>query len=223
MSKTILIVAAHADDEAIGCSGTIARHVAEGDNVHLLFMTDGVGSREVVADEASERLSAAEQAAKILGVSSVTHLNFPDNSMDALPLLDIVKEVEVKITEISPEIIYTHHIGDLNVDHQIAHKVVMTACRPQPGFCVKTIYAFEVLSSTEWQTPSLNAFIPSVFVDITDYLPIKMQVISVYEEEMRQVPHSRSPQHVELLAKHRGYSVGLHAAEAFMLVREIKA
>lgn len=223
MSKTILIVAAHADDEAIGCSGTIARHVAEGDNVHLLFMTDGVGSREVVADEASERLSAAEQAAKILGVSSVTHLNFPDNSMDALPLLDIVKEVEVKITEISPEIIYTHHIGDLNVDHQIAHKVVMTACRPQPGFCVKTIYAFEVLSSTEWQTPSLNAFMPNVFVDITDYLPIKMQVISVYEEEMRQVPHSRSPQHVELLAQHRGYSVGLHAAEAFMLVREIKA
>lgn len=223
MNKVILVVAAHADDEAIGCGGTIARHVAEGDDVHLLFMTDGVGSREVVADEATERLSAAEQAAKILGVTSVTHLNFPDNSMDALPLLDIVKEVEVRITEISPEIIYTHHIGDLNVDHQIAHKVVMTACRPQPDFCVKAIYAFEVLSSTEWQTPGLNAFMPNVFVDITDYLPIKMQLVSVYEEEMRQVPHSRSPQHIELLAQHRGYSVGLHAAEAFMLVREIKA
>ena len=222
MSKNILVVAAHADDEAIGCSGTIARHVAEGDNVHLLFMTDGVGAREIVADEAEERLSAADQAAKILKVSSVTNLSFPDNSMDALPLLDIVKEVETKIKEVNPEIIYTHHIGDLNVDHQIAHKAVMTACRPQPGFGVKAIYAFEVLSSTEWQTPNVLPFIPNVFVDISDYLSTKMQVVAAYEEEMRNVPHSRSLEHIELLAQHRGYSVGVHAAEAFMLVREIK-
>ena len=222
MSKTILVVAAHADDEALGCSGTIARHVAEGDSVHLLFMTDGVGAREVVADEADERLSAAEQAAKILKVSSVTNLSFPDNSMDALPLLDIVKEVEAKIKEVNPEIIYTHHIGDLNVDHQIAHKAVLTACRPQPGFGVKSIYAFEVLSSTEWQTPSVMPFIPNVFVDIGDYLSTKMQVIRAYEEEMRNVPHTRSLEHIELLAKHRGYSVGVDAAEAFMLVREIR-
>ncbi len=222
MSKNILVVAAHADDEAIGCSGTIARHVAEGDNVHLLFMTDGVGAREIVADEADDRLSAAEQAAKILKVSSVTNLSFPDNSMDALPLLDIVKEVEAKIKEVKPEIIYTHHIGDLNVDHQIAHRAVMTACRPQPGFGVKAIYAFEVLSSTEWQTPSVLPFIPNVFVDISEYLSTKMQVVTAYEEEMRDVPHSRSLKHIELLAQHRGYSVGVHAAEAFMLVREIK-
>ena len=185
-------------------------------------MTDGVGSREVVAKEADERLSAAEQAAKILGVSSSTNLDFPDNSMDSLPLLDIVKATEAIISKIMPEIIYTHHIGDLNVDHQIAHKVVMTACRPQPGFCVNTIYAFEVLSSTEWQTPSLNPFIPNVFIDVSDYLPIKMKAVKAYEEEMRDTPHSRSLEHVEVLAKHRGYSVGIHAAEAFMLVREIK-
>jgi LmbE family N-acetylglucosaminyl deacetylase len=222
MSKTILVVAAHADDEALGCSGTLARHVAEGDSVHLLFMTDGVGAREVVADEAGARLSAAEQAAEILKVSSVMNLSFPDNSMDALPLLDIVKEVEAKIKEINPEIIYTHHIGDLNVDHQIAHKAVVTACRPQPGFSVKAIYAFEVLSSTEWQTPSVLPFIPNVFIDISDYLSIKMQVVTAYEDEMRDLPHSRSLKHVELLAQHRGYCVGVHAAEAFILVREIK-
>lgn len=222
MSKTILIVAAHADDEAIGCGGTIARHVAEGDEVHLLFMTDGVGSRDVLADEVTERLSAAQQAAQILNVSSVTNLSFPDNSIDSVPLLDIVKEAEVIISKISPEIIYTHHIGDLNIDHQIAHKVVMTACRPQPGFCVSSIYAFEVLSSTEWQTPGLMPFIPNVFENITDYLSIKMQAVTAYDEEMREVPHSRSLKHIELLAQHRGHSVGVHAAEAFMLIREIK-
>jgi len=223
MSKVILIVAAHTDDEALGCGGTIARHVAEGDEVHLLFMTDGVGSREVLDEEVTDRLSAAQQAAQILGVSSFTNLSFPDNRMDAVPLLDIVKEVEFTISKINPEVIYTHHIGDLNIDHQVTHKVVMTACRPQPGFCVKTIYAFEVLSSTEWQTPGLMPFVPNVFVDITDYLSVKMDASKAYHEEMREVPHSRSLQHIELLAKHRGYTVGIHAAEAFMLVREIQS
>lgn len=222
MSKIILVIAAHTDDEAMGCGGTIARHVAEGDQVHLLFMTDGVGSREALAEEATERLSAAHQAASVLGVKSFTNLSFPDNRMDSLPLLDIVKEVEAKITDIQPEVIYTHHIGDLNIDHQVTHKAVMTACRPQPGFCVKVIYAFEVLSSTEWQTPDMMPFLPNVFVDITDYLAIKMQALEAYEEEMRKAPHSRSLQHLELLAKHRGYVVGVEAAEAFMLVREIK-
>lgn len=221
MSKIILIIAAHSDDEAMGCGGTIARHVAEGDEVHLLFMTDGVGSREVLDEEVTERLGAAQQAAKILGVSSFTNLSFPDNRMDAVPLLDIVKEVEVIISKIRPEMIYTHHIGDLNVDHQVTHKVVMTACRPQPGFCVKTIYAFEVLSSTEWQTPSVASFVPNVFVEITDYLSVKIQAAEAYHEEMREAPHSRSLQHIERLAQHRGYSVGVHAAEAFMLVRNI--
>lgn len=220
--KIVLVVAAHTDDEALGCGGTIARHVANGDDVHLLFMTDGVSSREMVEEDAVERLSAAQQAAAILGVKSSTNLNFPDNSMDVLPLLDIVKEVETSITAIQPEIIYTHHIGDLNVDHQVTHKAVMTACRPQPNFCVKSIYAFEVLSSTEWQTPGLMTFLPTVFIDITDYLSTKIKASEAYSEEMREVPHSRTIDHIRLLAQHRGYCVGIQAAEAFMLVREIK-
>ena len=222
MSKIILVVAAHTDDEAMGCGGTIARHVAEGDKVHLLFMTDGVSSREVVSKEANERLSAAQQAAEILGVSSFTNLQFPDNSMDSVPLLDIVKQIETKIAELKPEVIYTHHIGDLNIDHQLTHKAVITACRPQPGFSVKSIYAFEVVSSTEWQSPNLLPFVPNTFYDISEYLDIKMKAVEAYIDEMRQIPHSRSIEHIRLLAKHRGYSVGVNAAEAFMLVREIR-
>lgn len=222
MSKTVLVVAAHSDDETIGCGGTIARHVAEGDEVHLLFMTDGVGSREALDEDAKARLSAAHHAAQILGVSTTTNLSFPDNRMDSVPLLDIVKEIEAKISKIAPEVVYTHHLGDLNVDHQVTHKAVITACRPQPGFCVKEIYAFEVLSSTEWQSPSLLPFVPNVFIDIADYLPIKMQALEAYAEEMREAPHTRSFQHLEVLAKHRGYSFGVHAAEALMLVRKLK-
>ena len=222
MTKIVLIIAAHSDDEALGCSGTMAKHVAQGDKVHILFMTDGVASRIRSKNNTEERLIAAQDAVQILGVSSFTTLNFPDNKMDSIPLLDVVKEVENKITELQPEIIYTHHIGDLNIDHQITHKAVITACRPQPDFCVKEIYAFEVLSSTEWQTPGVESFNPNVFVDITDYIDIKKQVLEVYSEEMRQPPHSRSIDNALRLNALRGNSVGVDYAEAFELIRMIR-
>lgn len=222
MTKTVLVVAAHTDNEALGCAGTIAKHMAAGDVVHLLFMTDGVGSRKFNANEADKRLTAAQKAAEILGVNSFTNLNFPDNRMDSVPLLDVVKEVESKIDEIQPEVIYTHHISDLNVDHQVTHKAVMTACRPQPGFCVKEIYAFEVLSSTEWQTPSLVPFTPDVFVDITDLIDLKKQVLEAYSEEMRQPPHSRSIENAIRLNALRGNAGGYGYSEAFQLLRLLK-
>ena len=219
--NTVLVVAAHSDDEALGCSGTIAKHIERGDSVHLLFMTDGVASRIGSKNNAEERLTAAQDAAQILGVNSFTSFNFPDNKMDSIPLLDVVKEVENKITELQPEIIYTHHIGDLNIDHQITHKAVITACRPQPDFCVKEIYAFEVLSSTEWNTPGVAVFSPNVFIDITDYIDIKKQVLEVYSEEMHQPPHSRSIDNALRLNALRGNSVGVDYAEAFVLIRAI--
>lgn len=218
MNKTILVIAAHSDDEALGCSGTIAKHIKQGDSVHLLFMTDGVASRSGRRDD-EKRLTAAQDAAQILEVSSFTNLNFPDNKMDSIPLLDIVKEIENTIVQTQPEVIYTHHIGDLNIDHQITHKSVVTACRPQPSFCVEEIYAFEVLSSTEWNTPGVEAFSPNVFIDITDYIDIKKQVLEVYSEEMRQPPHSRSIDNALRLNALRGNSVGVDYAEAFELIR----
>jgi len=221
MNKTILVIAAHSDDEALGCSGVIARHVAEGDNVHLLFMTDGVSSRSGSGD-GDNRLISAQDASNILRVSSFTNLNFPDNQMDSIPLLNIVKEVENKISELQPEVIYTHHNADLNVDHQITHKAVVIACRPQPGFCVKEIYAFEVLSSTEWNTSGAESFFPNVYIDIADYIDIKKQVLEIYSEEMRQPPHTRSIDNVIRLAELRGSSVGVSYAEAFSLIRILK-
>lgn len=225
MTKTILIVAAHLDDEALGCGGTITRHVAEGDIVHAVFMADGVTSRPNASQiSIGDRIQAARQAHKILGISEqrVAYLNLPDNRMDSLPFLDIVQKLEPIIESIKPQSIYTHHYGDLNIDHHITHQAVLTACRPVPDSSVCEIFGFEVLSSTEWAHSTSNKFEPSLFVDIGEYLNAKLKALEAYQVEMRAAPHSRSLEHVESLARHRGYSVGVHAAEAFTIIRLVR-
>lgn len=223
MSRIILVVAAHPDDEVLGCGGTIARHVADGDTVHTLFMTDGVGSRgESDKLVVSERRVAAEKAKGILGIRTATYQVWPDNRLDSVSLLDVVQSLEGVISSLQPQVIYTHHIGDLNIDHRITHQAVLTACRPQPGFGVREIYAFEVPSSTEWATPNRDPFLPTAYVNIGDFLATKVQALKAYDAEMREQPHSRSVEHIESMARHRGYSVGVAAAEAFMTIRSIR-
>lgn len=221
MNDTVLVIAAHADDEVLGCGGTIARHVAEGCKVHVVFMADGVTSRPgAEPGELQARLSAAHQAQVILGVCQTRSLGLPDNRMDSLPLLEVVQQLEPVIEEVHPSLVYTHHHGDLNVDHRITHQAVMTACRPVPGRSVKEIRCFEVLSSTEWGA-AYAPFEPDIFVDISAYLDVKRAALAAYGGEMRDAPHSRSVAHVEVLARHRGCCVGLQAAEAFALARKI--
>jgi LmbE family N-acetylglucosaminyl deacetylase len=223
MKKRILIVAAHADDEVLGCGGTILRHVDEGDEVYLILMSDGVGSRSDVDEKAlTRRIKAANEAHSILGITEVHFLNLPDNAMDSVPLLQIVHTLEPMIEKISPDIIYTHFYGDLNVDHRITHQAVMTICRPQPRQSVKEIYGFEILSSTEWVTPNSVFFKPVCYFDISNQLDRKLQALVAYIEEMREIPHSRSIEHAEILAKHRGFIVGRRAAEAFEVYRLIR-
>ena len=213
------MIAAHSDDEALGCAGTMAKHVAAGDEVHVVFMTDGVGSRNTVENKSGERRKSAELVAKILGVSSMVNFDFPDNKMDSIPLFDIVQVIAEVIEKIQPCVVYTHHVGDLNIDHQITHKAVMTACRPQPGFCVKEIYAFEVLSSTEWQTCDVHPFLPNKFVDVSEYMKVKEKALYTYSDEMRAAPHSRSVENIVRLNQFRGNCVGYQYAEAFSVIR----
>ena len=223
MSKTILVVAAHADDEALGCGGTIARHVAEGDIVHAVFLADGVSARQGAGShELAQRLAATEQARQVLGITTTTFLGLPDNRLDSLPLIEVIQPLETVIRQITPQVIYTHHYGDLSVDHSIAHQAVMTACRSTPEGAVKEILTFEVMSSTEWSSVGLAPFLPSLFVDISAYLAIKLQALDAYALEMRPAPHSRSSEHLKILARHRGHTVGVAAAEAFMVMRMIR-
>lgn len=221
MNNTILVVAAHSDDDALGCSGTIVRHVSSGDEVHVLYMTDGVASRGDTNGSAEKRSQAAHLAAEIMGISSVTNLSFPDNRLDSVPLLDVVKEIEKKLVEIKPDIIYTNHQGDLNIDHRTTFKAVVTACRPIPGTSVREIYSFEVLSSTEWGSAAESAFFPNVFVDITPFIDVKKKVLDAYIEEMREEPHSRSTVNAIRQSALRGNSVGIAYAESFQLVRKL--
>lgn len=221
--KTILVVAAHSDDEALGCGGTIARHVAEGETVHTVFLADGVSSRQGAdTHELERRLAATEQARQVLGISTTTFLGLPDNRLDSLSLIEVIQPLEKVIRQINPQVIYTHHYGDLNVDHRIAHQAVMTACRATPESSVKEIYAFEVMSSTEWSSVGLAPFLPNLFIDISAYMAIKLQALEAYALEMRPAPHSRSSEHLNILARHRGCCVGVDTAEAFMVMRIVR-
>jgi len=223
MSKTVLIVAAHTDDETLGCGGTIARHVADGDNVYSVFMADGVSSRaQADHNDLATRNAAAEYARKILGVSENFYLGLPDNRLDSFPLIEVIQRLEPIIRKLQPNIIYTHHHGDLNVDHRITHQATLTACRPMPGSSIQAIYAFEVMSSTEWATPTAEPFVPNHYVDISDQLDTKIDALRAYQLEMRDAPHSRSIEHLAHLAHHRGHTVGMVAAEAFVTVKTVR-
>ncbi|MDC0311140.1 PIG-L family deacetylase [Akkermansiaceae bacterium] len=225
--ERVLVVAAHADDEALGCGGTIARHIAKGDSVHVIFLTDGVGSRNEDcsgATDAVARVSASIAALAVLGVeeSNVTSFSFPDNALDSVPRLEVVKAIESVISQVQPEVVYTHHAGDLNVDHRYAYEATMTACRPQPGSSVKEIYSYEVPSSTGWLGVSYGCpFVPTRYISIGGFLKTKVEALEAYIEEMHPFPHARSFEAVKILAKHRGSQVGVPAAEAFVVERVI--
>lgn len=223
MKKNVLVVAAHPDDEVLGCGGTIAKHISEGDKVYSVFMTNGINSRTKVNEkDIEQRLKSSELAQSILGISSSYYLDYPDNSIDTIPILELVKKLEKIIDEIKPSIVYTHHHSDLNVDHRLTYTSVMTACRPNPKTTVQEIYGFEVLSSTEWSVPHNALFIPNFFVEISKQFNLKIQALEAYIDEMRDPPHSRSLKHAEVLAQHRGYSTGVELAEAFEVYRIMK-
>lgn len=222
MSRLVFVIAAHADDEALGCAGAIARHAASGDRVEIMFMTDGVGSRGAMDGATQERRAMALAAARVLGVSHTHFENFVDNEMDGTPLLNIVRSIEAFVAQRSPDVVYTHHLGDLNVDHRITASAVLTCFRPQPGRARPTILSFEVPSSTEWQAPASHlSFTPNWFEDISDFTDTKRRVLEVYAREMRPAPHARAIASVMALAQWRGASVGVAAAEAFVLLRRI--
>lgn len=227
-NEKILVVVAHADDEAIGCGGTLLKHQHNGDEVVIIYMTDGVGARtENARSEGSiakkQRLSAQLQACQKLNISKFYNFDFPDNRMDQVPLIDIVQVIEPISDEYKPTIVYTHHGGDLSVDHRIVHQAVMTAFRPLPNRKVPAIYSFEVNSSTEWNTPnSNNSFTPNCFVDISAQIESKVELLKYYQTEMPSFPHARSIESITALATVRGCSIGVSHAEAFMLIRELK-
>jgi len=227
---TILVIAAHPDDEVLGCGGTIAGYAAAGHEIHIVILGEGISARYGRRDEAPaadvQRLQAdARAAAAALGARSVAFGGLPDNRFDELPLLDIVKPVEQWIESCRPGAIYTHHPGDLNVDHGLTFRAVLTATRPGgPGPKVPDLYAFEVPSSTDWAFQQIApAFRPNVFVDIAGGLEAKIAAMQCYESERREPPHPRSPEILRATAARWGSVAGVGQAEAFALIRSLRS
>lgn len=223
-----LVIAAHPDDEVLGCGGTVARMSAEGHQVHIAILGEGITARHVDRSDADTKAmdalhSHANRAGQILGAISVEVLDLPDNRFDTVPMLDINKRVEQLIERHHPEVIYTHHAGDLNLDHVITHRAVMTATRPMSKSAVKAIYAFEIASSSEWAFDSVGpTFAPNTFVDIEKFIDAKCEAMSAYESEARDFPHPRSTPALRAQATRWGAACGRAAAEAFQLIRDIR-
>ena len=222
-NKTILIVAAHPDDEVLGCFGTVAKLIRQGYTAYALIISGGKTSRGKVEQKELDILKEEMlNANKLIGTKEVFQADFPDNAFDSVPLLTIVKKIEEIKEKIKPEIIFTHHIGDMNIDHQLTHKAVLTATRPMKDECVKTIYAMEIPSSTEWNSYSKDTvFVPNTFVDITETIDKKLEAMALYKSEIREYPHPRSLQFIEDLARINGVKVGLKYSENFITIRNI--
>lgn len=222
----VFTVAAHPDDEVLGCGGTLALLSEKGAEVHILILGEGVTSRDRKRDLEARREEiealhkAAERAAEILGAKEIYFESLPDNRFDTLDFLDLVKLVEKYLGKIRPQTIFTHFPGDLNLDHVLTARAVLTAARPLPETPVRRIYAFEVLSSTEWNFT--EAFRPNVYFDISETLSRKLKALGCYRGELRDFPHPRSPEGVKNLAQHRGMETGVPAAEAFCLLRSLE-
>lgn len=222
MSERVLCVCAHPDDEVLGCGGTLARHAADGDEVHILFCADGETSRGIKAQP--NRNFMAHAAGKVLGAKSIDFLDYADQRLDQVALLDLTQMIEFRAQVIRPSIVYTHHQGDLNMDHVLTARATLTAFRPLPDSSVKQIFAFEIVSSTEWGA----GFWPNHFVNIDCMAGAKTAIgrkwdaLECYQSEMRENPHARCWEAMDALTQLRGYQVGLWRAEAFMTLRSIR-
>ena len=232
----VLVVVAHPDDEVLGMGGTILRHATQGDTITVAFMATGITSRydskyqnvrsyegnkkkkSNMKNQIDELRKDAKKACNILKVTKNIFFDFPDNEMDTVPLLKIVKTVEKLVKEIKPDRIYTSHYGDLNVDHRVVFEAVLTACRPV-GSSVKELVCFEILSSTEWAFPYV--FKPNHFINIKNQLDKKIKAMQAYKNEIRKFPHPRSVENIKNSAHKWGTISGFHTAEAFEVIRKL--
>lgn len=229
-NKRIMIVVAHPDDEILGLGATIHRIVNQfGSQIHVVILGEGLTSRSDARDvnkwndELSIHQSNIEAAKKEIGYQSLSIHDLPDNRFDTVPLLDIIKIVEKEKNSWKPEVIFTHHGGDLNIDHQKTFEAVITACRPLENESVKTIVTFETPSGTEWRASSdPKHFIPNLFFSVKkDDLLAKIGAMECYQFEKREYPHPRSPKALENRAATWGNLAGSEYAEPFCVIRSI--
>ena len=221
--QNVACIVAHPDDELLGVGGTLLSHIARKDLVYVIILSDGEGAKRLKKEMNPERRIIAQKCADLSGYVLFKHYNFPDQKFDTLPRLDIIKCLEKDLSKIKPDIVYTHHPGDLNLDHQITAKSTLTVLRPMG--VIKTcnsIFSFETPSSTD-QVVQLNpfTFIPNHYINIQKYWKKKISLLKLYEKELKSNPHPRSIKSINALSIKRGAESGLKRAEAFSLIRKV--
>jgi N-acetylglucosamine malate deacetylase 1 len=218
----VLVIAPHPDDEVLGCGGVIARHVAEGDMVHTLIVT--IGAPDLFPEATIQQTrNEMRKAHEILGTHQIHELDYHAPRLDTQPQHKVADDFRRIVKQIGAEIVYLPHRGDLHFEHGIIFNAGLVACRPVGGCPTKEILAYETLSETDWAPPfGDDAFIPNLFVDITDFLDQKLRAMACFESQLHQPPNSRSLQALESLARLRGATVSKVAAEAFMVMRQIR-
>ena len=213
---SVLILAAHPDDELLGVGGTAALHARAGARVTSVIACEGeslrYGDREVPMEDYSRA------AAEVIGVEDVRFLRFPDQRLDTLTLTEIITPIEEVVREVRPSVVYVQNGGDINRDHELLFKAILVATRPTEE-CIAAVYAFDTASSTEWAYP--RSFVPDTWVDISSTLEDKIRAMECYESEVREYPHPRSPRALRMKAHAWGNQCCLDAAEVFVTVRRI--
>ena len=217
----VLVIAPHMDDEVLGVGATIARHVDAGDLVTVCVVANRAYGHRYDEALIAEELDAAHRAKSILGYQELHFLNLPDERLDGM-LQDIIIPLEGVYDDTKPDVVYVNHHGDNNQDHQAVFRAATVVCRPYGGSQLKSLYAYEVPSSTDQAPPLVaNVFLPNRFVDISNYLERKLSAMRCYERELRCFPHPRSIEGITVYARKRGSEAGMQAAEAFMVLREL--
>lgn len=217
----ILVIAPHPDDEIIGVGATIVKYVAQGHIIYVCVTTKGsmpLFEQQKVMKTRRETIFAHE----LLEIKETFFLDFPAVMLEQIPRHEINDKILTVVSEVEPDIVYIPHFGDMQKDHQIIAEAAMVALRPKYKHKVKAVYAYETLSETEWNIPhAANAFIPNVYVDVTGFIDKKIEAMKLYESQLADFPNPRSLEAIEALAKYRGSTINVKAAEAFMLIREI--
>lgn len=222
MKKKVLVIASHHDDEVFGCSGSILKHKLNGDEINIIFTADGYSSRKYTNKKENPRYIEFKKVNKILNFKSVHHLDFLDNQMDKFSNLEITIKIEKIFNQIKPNIIYTHHPNDLNIDHRKTSEAVLTVLRSKNLNKVEKILFFEIVSSSHQFHNKHNQFVPNYFVDISKFVKKKENLLKQYKFELRKAPHSRSNKNINSLSIVRGGVVGVNYAEAFYVNKIIE-
>ncbi len=220
--KVAVVIAPHPDDEVLGCGGTMARLAQAGAQVHVVIMTRGAPPR-FSEDQIDRVMAEARRAHGVLNVTKTHFLNLPAAGLDALPIADVNERLDLLLQAIRPDTLFLPFIGDIHFDHQVAFTAAMVFARPRAPGAPARIYAYETLSETNWYAPGITpAFLPNVYVDISAHIDTKLEAFQCFASQVKVFPDERSVEALRSLAITRGATVFKHAAEAFMLIRQVE-